>query len=268
MNENGFSLGPDIFNFLKHLNQKVINTKNTNVVYSANFGSYDNLTDVNFIEEGIDYIYFTDNPKIKSSSWNIILLENISFDPRMAARVIKHLPHMFLKNYESSMWIDAQIKIDKVSPKKLFIELSDSDYICFKNWHRNRVYLEVLACIRIGHDSIYKILSQYLKYKFNGFKDDRDLIASGVLLRKHLKQNIINFQEEWMYQIYSKSIRDQLSFNYVADVEDLNYSIFNENMQDFFSLSKHKRYGYYKNNKLKIPLQRKIYKLLERLKNK
>ena len=268
MDKNNLIKNVDFVKFLNEVNAKINATKNSKVVYSANFGSYDNLTDPLFIDKEIDYIYFTDNPEIESSVWKIILVEKCPFDSRMTARIIKHMPHAFLSKYNSSLWVDAQLKIDKAPLKVLFSELDNSDFICFRHWRRNRLYLEALSCIKNGHDSVYKISSQYFKYKYNGYIDDKALIASGVLLRRHMNKNIISFQEKWMNQIYGESIRDQLSFNYVAFNENLQYSIFNDDMLDIFTQLDHQNYGTYENGNFSVPIQRRIYNLLVYLKIK
>ena len=251
-------------NFFKNIEQKIKKSTNSKVLYSANFGSYDSLKDPILVEPGIDYIYFTDNPKIKSDLWQVILIDSMLFDSRMMARIFKHLPHFFLSQYKSSIWLDAQIRIDKSSINYIFSLLNNNNFICFKHNRRNRVYMEALACIKIGHESIFKIVSQYISYKLNGFKDHDRLIESGVLARNHMKRNISLFQEAWIKEIFFRSIRDQLSFNYVASKENLEYFIFSEKMSDLFSLSQHKHYGIYKNGSFKIPIQRRIYRIINR----
>ena len=267
MSKNNLTKNMNLTNFFYQINQSINLTKNSNVVYSANFGSYDNLTDPKFINHEIDYIYFTDNPKIQSSVWKVILVNKYSSDSRMTARLLKHMPHMFLERYESSLWVDAQLKIDKIPPKKLFLEYKN-DFVCFRHWSRKRVYLEAISCIKVGHESPFKILSQYLKYKCNGFKDNEDLIASGVLLRRHMKKSVIAFQETWMDEIYNQSIRDQLSFNYSVYKKGFNHSFFKEDMLEAFTKSEHNYHGVYRNGKMKVPVQRHIYNFLKYFKNK
>ena len=49
MSKNNLTKNMNLTNFFYQINQSINLTKNSNVVYSANFGSYDNLTDT---EEG------------------------------------------------------------------------------------------------------------------------------------------------------------------------------------------------------------------------
>ena len=255
--------------FFANIESKIKKSSNFKVVYSANFGSYDSFKDLVFIEKDVDYIYFTDNPKIKSDLWQVILLDSKLFDSREMARAFKHLPHFFLSQYNSSLWIDAQIIINKSSVNHIFSFLNNNnDFICFKHSRRNRVYQEAMACLRIGHESIYKIITQYISYRLEGFKDCEDLIESGVLARNHKKKNVSIFQEAWANEIFFKSIRDQLSFNYVASKTNFAYSFFAEKMSDLFTLTSHDHYGVYKNGSFKIPIQRRIYRIVNFLRGK
>ena len=248
--------------FLRGIDSKIKQSSNSKVIYSANFGSYDSPKDPIFIESDIDYLYFTDNPEIQSDLWHVIFIDSNLFDSRMMARIFKHLPHFFLTQYRSSLWVDAQITINKASASYIFSLLDNRSFICFRHNRRTKVFYEAIACIRIGHDSIKKIVTQYISYRLDGFKDYDPLIASGVLARNHMKKNIFIFQELWFKEIFNRSIRDQLSFNYLASKESLEYSTFPEKMSDLFSLNNHQHYGVYKNGALRIPFQRRIYRII------
>ena len=41
------------------------------VVYTAIFGGRDNLQEPTAVEPGIEYVCFTDNPRLKSATWRI-----------------------------------------------------------------------------------------------------------------------------------------------------------------------------------------------------
>ena len=254
--------------FFRNIESKIKKSSNLKVVYSANFGSYDSFKDLVSIEEGVDYIYFTDNPKIKSDLWHVVLLDSKFLDSREMARAFKHLPHLFLSQYNSSLWIDAQLIINKSSINHIFSFLNNNDFICFKHTRRNRVYKEALSCLRMGHESFYKIINQYISYRCAGFKDCEDLIESGVLARNHMKKNVSFFQEAWANEIFFRSIRDQLSFNYVASKTNFVYSFFSEKMSDLFTLTGHDHYGLYKNGSLKIPIQRRIFRIINLLRGR
>ncbi len=258
----------DLTNFLLSLKNKIKKPDHTRVIYSANFGSYDAIVDPAFVDADIDYIYFTDNKDAKSEIWNIIYIDEIFIDARSTARIIKHMPHKFLEDWERSLWIDSQIRINKCSLKSFFNKYNEDNFVCFKNWLRNRVYLEALSCALKGHASVFSILKQYLKYKYNGFPDDKYLLASGVLLRNHMNKNNIRLQNFWIKEVITQTIRDQLSFNYCAYRENFQFNYFEENFFNIFTLENHKKHGIYRNGNFKVPIQRSFYNLLKFLKIK
>jgi hypothetical protein len=238
------------------------------VVYSANFGSYDSINDPKLIDKDWDYIYFTDNPFAKSASWNIVLIDKIFANPRLTARLFKHAPHIFLENYETSLWMDSKIILDKDSPDRILEHQKKNNFLCFKHHTRDTVLKEAFACMKKGHESVTKILSQYIKYRIDGFKDDSHIIESAVLLRNHMNTQVIIFQENWLHEILTRTIRDQLSFNYVAWSCKLEYKLFNKDIFDMFTQADHIKYGLYDKDKFHIPIQRRIYTFLKKIKKK
>jgi hypothetical protein len=259
---------PEIILFLESAKKKLSCTKNKKVVYSANFGSYDLLREPKFVDSDVDYIYFTDNADIKSEIWSVILIEVVFSDARMTARILKHLPHVFLTQYNSSLWLDARIILDKYSANLIFSKMNKEKFMCFRHPKRNRVFFEALSCIKMGHDSVWKIILQYLEYRFDGFSDQYQLIESGVLLRKHLNKNVCLFQEKWLMEIFHKTVRDQLSFNYIASKFELTYAHFPETMSQLFTLTDHARHGVYTAAGFNVPFQRHIYRIVSILRDK
>jgi hypothetical protein len=261
-------ISPEIISFLESVKKKLSLTKNKKVVYSANFGSYDLLREPKFVDPDVDYIYFTDNADISSKIWSVILIEAVFSDARMTARILKHLPHILLTQYNSSLWLDARIASDKYSANLIFAKMNKEKFMCFRHPKRNKVFFEALACIKMGHDSAWKIILQYVGYRFDGFSDQYQLIASGVLLRKHLDKNVCLFQEMWLIEIFHKTVRDQLSFNYIASKFELTYAHFPETMSQLFTLMDHTRHGVYTATGFNVPIQRYIYRIVSRLRNK
>ena len=83
------------------------------VVYSCLIGNYDNVSTFNK-QKGYDYILFTDQV-INNTNWSIfpipdeVLKLNVSDVKKQ--RYIKIHPHKFFKNYDLSLYIDANFVI-------------------------------------------------------------------------------------------------------------------------------------------------------------
>jgi len=191
------------------------------VVYTAIFGNSDKLEEVKKFGNA-DYICFTDNLKLKSKSWKIIFIkkENNSY---LQAKKYKILPHLFLKSYNYSIWQDGTHAL-RVNPKKLINFLNPNKIAFFKHPRRTNVYQEAREVLKLKKDILEKVVPQIKNYKKEGFFINK-LIAGTVIIREHNDPKIINLMNFWWKEINNKSIRDQLSFNYSAWKNKINYSI-------------------------------------------
>ncbi len=91
------------------------------IVYTAIFGNkpFDRLKDFNrdWLQEA-DFLCFTNLP-IKSDKWKIIHVPLIrGMDPRLMARKVKILSHVYLPDHKYSLWLDASVELLE-SPKKI-----------------------------------------------------------------------------------------------------------------------------------------------------
>lgn len=226
------------FNYLDSVNLNPKHEKG--VVYTALFGDYEDLLDPKIINENLDYICFTDNPNLKSNVWNIKLIpeyvgdfnkfnNKISFeelDFTRKARTIKTLPHVFLKDYDFSIWIDAGFLI--VGDIINFINrYTKKDFLGVSHSIRHCLYDEAYEVLRLKMDDEELIKKQIKKYENNNYPRNNGLIESGILFRRHGNHEIIKVMEDWFYEIINYSKRDQISFNYVAWKNNLDFDLAN-----------------------------------------
>ena len=85
-------------------------------VYTFIIGDYDTLKTPNVMTEGWDYICFTDNPKLRSTCWDVRLSTRQSADHALEDKkfAIKHmiLFYEYLDGYELSLSIGGQGQIN------------------------------------------------------------------------------------------------------------------------------------------------------------
>lgn len=211
------------------------------LVYTAIFGGIDNLQEAPSFK-GVDYICFTDKNQKKAKGWKIIKCkEKEKNNPRLEAKDYKIRPHRHLpKKYEYSIWVDGT-HLPKVNPWELISRYMGKNEIAFfAHPLRKSVYQEAKACLKGKKDSPKKIIDQVEKYKKEGFISKK-LISGGVIIRKHNSKKISNLMEDWWKEVKNGSIRDQLSFNYVAFKSKIDYSIIPGNVykNDFFKVFPH-----------------------------
>lgn len=224
-------------------------------VYTCITGNYDNIKEIdkkNF-KEDIDFICYTNNKKMKSNTWRVIYIEDKTLTNVQLARKIKILGTEELKKYDVTLWMDGDIEWNTSITKFInkFVDLNKYDLIGFKHSDRNTIFEEIIACLELGKTSFDNAKKVYEYYKNNDFKDDRGLIESTLLFRDFKNKKIQVAMKKWFDFILKLSHRDQLSFNYVEYLTDLNVNLLNIKIwnNDYFRYYKHSKittaYAYY-----------------------
>lgn len=192
--------------------------KNNKVVYTCITGGYDSLLEPKYITPDFDYVCFTDNPSLTSSTWDIRPipkeLENLSKIKQQ--RYIKINPHKFFPEYEISIWVDGNMTL-KGDLNEFVNSTLTGDTSIYVPQHpsRNCIYKESKAVLGMKKDSKEIVNPQMERYRTEGFPENYGLLQSNILLRIHNDNNCIRLMEAWFNELRDNSHRDQLSFNYV-----------------------------------------------------
>jgi|YelNatPaOPRAMG01_1025707.scaffolds.fasta_scaffold06664_5 hypothetical protein len=230
---------------------------NRTVIYTAIFGDKDTLLEPRFIPPGCDFICFTDSDDFKSPVWQIRKGEPVSNDPVRNARFYKVMPHRFLSEYEYSVWVDGNILVRGDVNKLIEKYLAKVNIACFNHAEnkadpRNSVYEEAEALVKMAARGKFKddpevIKKQMEAYKAAGFPDNNGLIVSMEMIRRHNEGDVIKSMEDWWNEIKNYSRRDQLSFNYIAWKNKLNFVYINGDSRDneYFLWLPHKNKKYW-----------------------
>lgn len=193
--------------------------KNKNVVYTCITGGYDTIITPKFISEGFDYICFTDNEALTSDIWEIRPLpkgaEELSQVKKQ--RYVKINPHLFLEDYDISIWVDGNVTLRGDLNELINNNLvSDCSVYVPKHPQRGCIYSEANAVVRMHKDKSDIAKPQMERYRKEGFPEKYGLLQSNILLRKHNEADCIKLMEDWFKEVKEGSHRDQLSFNYVS----------------------------------------------------
>lgn len=234
------------------------------VIYTAIFGGKDNLIEPEFIPEGCDFVCFTDQD-FKSDVWNVRKVKTEFNDPVRNARMYKVLPHKYLSEYEISIWIDGNLLLRGYVNELINKYLKDYNLAIFdhnqhtKRWKklfwvkntedcRDCVYEEARFLLRMNSEGKYKddpelITKQVERYRREGYPEHNGLVVSMVILRKHNEKDVMQTMEAWWDEIQNGSRRDQLSFNYVAwkNKLDFVYMKGDSRRNKYFLHTQHKR---------------------------
>ena len=89
------------------------NSKNSIVLYTVITNNYDELKEIpeQFIKPYVDYICLTDNSKLRSNTYKIVLLDSTD-DPVVTQRRYKILINRYIRSYDISIYIDGNISIN------------------------------------------------------------------------------------------------------------------------------------------------------------
>ena len=183
------------------------------VVYTCLFGYSELFNDFRYERDGIDFVCFTDDPELRSDFWKIELLPRRALDPARAAKKIKALPHVYLAQYDCSLYIDNTVRL-KAAPSRLFEEYlapAKSPLLCFRHPERDCVYDEAKVVLSIGFDTPERVNPQMALYRHLGYPAHNGLTKSALLLRRHQNPALQRVMDTWQEQVFCHSKRDQLS---------------------------------------------------------
>lgn len=196
--------------------------RNKIAIYTAQFGSYDPLHEPERKEDNIDYYYFTDNPNLHSDIFQIIPIMGQTWPSSLLARCFKTLPHIFLHQYEQTIWIDSSTYLrGQPIENILTLALANHDIAIHAHSKRDCIYNECEECRLLKKDLKHNIdnmerLLRTLRYpECNGLMETAQIFRSNCF-------SIAICNEIWWYFIKNITIRDQLSLPFIMHSLDIN----------------------------------------------
>lgn len=212
-------------------------------VYTCITGNYDNLIEINNIEDGIDYICYTNNKEIKSKTWKVEYIQDDNLTNVQLARKIKILGTPKLTKYDVVVWIDGRIYFEKSIKDfiKKYVDLKNYDLVWFKHFCRNSINNEMIANYEIEKIDIAGLNKLDKFYKKEKFPDNCGLIETTLLFRNFNNIKLNQAMQDWFNMILEYSYRDQLSFNYVEWKNKLKVKYLDINIWDneYFKFNPH-----------------------------
>lgn len=206
---------PIIYNLAKNIYHKFRCKKI--VCYTCITGNYDSLIPIT-VSQNIDCICFTDSNNCEGRGWQIrkIPTELLKYSPQKQNRMIKLLPHKYLKKYKISIYIDGNLMIKRNLYFNFLLKYDLRNNYFYTNRHPERdcIYDEVKEVVRLKKDSYDNIRSQIEKYKQEGFPTHYGLSENCILVRKHHDSDCVRLMEMWAKEVAQGSYRDQLSLFY------------------------------------------------------
>lgn len=197
-------------------------------VYTAIIGGYEKVLEQDVANNSeIDFILFTDDKNLVSSTWQIVQIDPIfSNDTVRSARYVKTIGMKYLSDYKELMWIDNTVLL-KEDPAKLFDKYLGNFDITFPlHSYRKDLLSEFSAVVDERLDS-QDVVNDLLQIYRGGYPSllGKQAIWTGVNFRKNT-QKVNQLMADWFSYICRYSRRDQLSINLILDRSEINYNLF------------------------------------------
>lgn len=201
------------------------------VVYTCLFGYSERFNDFRYDAPGIDFICFTDDPELTSDFWTIKQVPLGLLDPPRRSKQIKAKPHIFLPEYDQSIYVDNTVRITAPIADIFSTYLgapslprSSSPLVCYQHPWRSCVYDEASAVLAGGYDDPARVNQQMDFYRSIGYPANNGLAKTTFLLRNHHDPALIRLMDKWHEQVLRHSFRDQLSLLPTARALDFEIS--------------------------------------------
>ena len=228
---------------------------NKKVVYTSVFGCSEennyHLHDSDVKLDEYDFVCFTDNPNFKSDLWDVKLVKPLYDDGARNAKRYKLKPHVFLTEYDISVWIDIEVKITK-DIDSLVTEMLTENNLAILNHElcgrtvsgdlnvRKCVYEEARFIQWLGDNNPKKkykdnmdiIHAQVDRYRKKGYPENNGLARTTVMFMKHNEDDVKQQMDTWWEEMKYGSRRDQISFNYSVWKNDFKFSYIQEDIDD------------------------------------
>ena len=196
------------------------------IVYSCLIGDYDNVTSFNK-QKGYDYILFTDQ-KINNTNWTIFPIPDEVLKLKVSdikkQRYMKIMPHLFFKNYDLSLYIDANYEITGDLDDYLINTLNPLDHIYVPHLQFGKGIRQALdKAIENNLDKISILKKVEKKYTRKHFIDKTGIVNAGLMIRYHHKEDCIKLMEAWWKEVRDLSHVDGFSFDFAGYMTGVRY---------------------------------------------
>ncbi|HEY0258755.1 MAG TPA: glycosyltransferase domain-containing protein [Lacisediminihabitans sp.] len=189
------------------------------IVYTALIGRYEQLNEQPIAASSdIDFVCFTDDPDLRSTSWSIRLIEpRFPLDSIRSARYLKVLGYQLFPDHDETLWIDNSVRLT-VDPRELLGRwLADADIALPHHSYRTSVIGEFDAVATDGYDDPARVYEQLIHYSTLRPAVLHEQPYWTALLARRRTAAVSEAMRLWNDHILRYSRRDQLSINFVLD---------------------------------------------------
>jgi hypothetical protein len=188
------------------------------IVYTALMGRYEQLNEQPIAAESdVEFVCFTDDPDLRSSSWTIRLMEpRFPLDSIRSARYLKARGPSLLTEYDETLWIDNAVQLRATPESLLGSWLATADIGLPLHSFRTNVISEFDAVVTEGYDDPARVYEQLIHYSTLRPETLQELPYWTALVARRQTPEVDAAMRLWWDHLLRYSRRDQLSINYVV----------------------------------------------------
>lgn len=191
-------------------------------VYMALFGGYDKVPEPVIVSDNCDYYIFTDQSIDIDSVWRVINLsseQNCRLEKMSNVeknRFFKMLGYQYFKEYEYSIYIDANMEI--------YCDLSQLDVYAdtvsgiamYNHPTRGCIYDEAKVRVIMGKAKKKDVKVQMARYYKQGMPKHYGICECNVIVRQTANKMCKKLMSEWWTEFQKSTVkRDQIVFPYI-----------------------------------------------------
>lgn len=185
-------------------------------IYTCITANYDPLLTPTRIDPRIDYICFSDTDGPPVMPWVRKRVSLPGHLPKDLNRHVKMHPHVWLPDYDATVYIDGNIDIVGDVYALVRETLSRrADVFLYDHFARNCVFAEAAHCSHFSHDWVWTIAAQMRRYSAERYPTNNGLFDGSVIIRRR-SEAMIRLMEGWWSEYRQGAGRDQLSLPVVA----------------------------------------------------
>jgi len=193
------------------------------VVYTALLGGDRQLREVPLaVESSADFVCFTDDPALRSSTWQVIPVDpRLPTDLVRSERYLKIVGHPVLTAYDRSLWIDNAVEL--LALPESFVDgwLEDADVATPVHTFHRTVLDEAEASIDLGRDDHLRVFEQLAHYVGSSPTAVESNPHWTALLARRRAPQVEAVMTTWWEHVLRFSRLDQLSFGVVMAASGL-----------------------------------------------
>ena len=189
------------------------------IIYTVITGNYDTIKQPLVVEEGVEYVLFTNNPGIVDAGvWKVLQIPSEQWQGRterenhiLLSRKVKMLPHKYLpKGTEWSIYIDADMLIKEPLTKLIRDLREETLFAACRHSYCGSVREEIDDLVTKAMVNATQVENQWQRYVEWGFKDNLGISENGLLIRKHRDARVTQLMELWWEEYQNGCLRDQV----------------------------------------------------------